>query len=133
MSGEITAQITAFYAALIGLLLIFLSVKVIRQRLNKKIGIGDNGDSDIARAIRVQANLVEYAPIALLLLFFCENSGMDPRLVHTFGIVLVIARIAHATGLSKSAGTSKARVVGTLGTFLTIFLLATFNIVGFFI
>lgn len=126
-------QITAFYASLLGLLLIFLSVRIIRQRLNKRIGIGDNGDSDIARAIRVQANLVEYAPIALLLLFFCETNGMDPRLVHTFGIVLVIARIAHATGLNKSAGTTKARVFGTLGTFLIMSILSIINIVGFIV
>jgi len=124
-------QITALYASLIGLLLIFLSVRIIRQRLKKQIGIGNNGDAEIARAIRVQANMVEYAPIALVLLFFCEINGLDARIVHTFGIVLVIARIAHATGLSKSAGTTHSRVLGTAATFLVILSLSIINIVGY--
>ncbi len=124
-------QITAFYASIIGLLLIYLSVRIISQRLNKRIGIGDNGDTDIARAIRVQANMVEYAPIALLLLFFCEINGTDARIIHGFGILLVVARFAHAVGLGKSAGTSRPRVLGTLGTFLVISILSIVNIVSF--
>jgi len=126
-------QITALYASLIGLLLIFLSIKVIRQRPSKQIGIGHNGDHEIRRAIRVHANLIEYAPIALLLLFICEMNGLDSRIVHTMGIALLIGRISHAIGLNASAGTSKARVVGTLLTFLVIFTLSIINIGSYFI
>lgn len=129
MSGHITA----LYASLIGLLLVFLSFRIATNRKNKQIGIGTSGDNDLQRMIRSQANLVEYAPIALLLLFFCEIRGVDHLYIHVFGITLVVARILHAMGLSKSAGYSKSRFYGTLTTFLLIIFLAGINIVHYFI
>jgi len=82
--------------------------------------------------VRVQANLVEYAPIALLLLFFCETNGMDSRLVHTAGFALLLARIAHAYGLNKSIGVSMGRFWGTLVTWSLIVILALVNIGQYF-
>jgi len=128
-----SAPITALYASIIGLLLIYLSARVISQRLKKQIGIGDKGDPDMARAIRVQANLIEYAPIALILMFFCETNGLDGRFIHAAGMVLVIGRISHASGLGKSVGRSSARVLGTAATFLVIATLSITNIVRYFL
>ena len=48
-------QVTALYAGLLGLMLIFLSWRVVRLRRGEKVGMGDGGNKELARAIRVQA------------------------------------------------------------------------------
>lgn len=66
--------VTPLYAALLGLLLLGLSLVVVRLRRKHRVPTGDGGHADLARAIRVQANFVEYVPLTLLLLFMLEMS-----------------------------------------------------------
>ena len=106
--------ITPLYAGLCGLLLILLSFTVTRHRRNKQIGLGDAGDPQLARAIRVHANFVEYAPLALILLLFVELANYPGWLCHGLGLMLFLGRCFHAAGLSSSAGVSSGRRVGTL-------------------
>ena len=56
----------------------------------------------------------------MILLFLFEHAGADPIYIHAFGILLVISRIAHAQGLSKTAGRSIGRFYGAIGTVLAI-------------
>ena len=82
-------MITGLYAGLCGLLFIWLSWKVIVERRRSKVGLGDGGDPDLQRAIRVHANFIEYTPLALVLLALAEMSGAADPAVHGFGIALV--------------------------------------------
>lgn len=59
-------------------------------------------------------------PIALILLLILELNQTLPMLLHVFGIVLVIARVLHAIGLSKTPGTSPGRLFGAGLTLLVI-------------
>lgn len=129
MNGEITG----LYASLIGLLLVVLSLRVALYRKKNQIGIGTNGDTALDRRVRCQANLVEYAPIALLLLYLCEIRGVGHLYIHAFGILLVVARLLHAFGLNQSAGYTRARFFGTLTTFFLILFLSGINFVHYFI
>ena len=113
-------MITGLYAGLCGLLFIWLSWKVIVERRRSKVGLGDGGDPDLQRAIRVHANFIEYTPLALVLLALAEMSGAADPVVHGFGIALVAARVLHAQGLGATAGYSRGRYFGTLGTWLII-------------
>ncbi|MGA9341623.1 MAG: MAPEG family protein [Rhodanobacteraceae bacterium] len=117
-------HITGIYAALGALLLLVLAIRVTLHRRRLQIGIGDNGDDVLARCIRAHANSVEYLPIALLLLLLLEWNQTLPWLLHLFGIVLILSRIAHAFGLSRSAGASAGRAIGTLGTWTVIVVMA---------
>ena len=112
--------ITAVYAAISALLVVALSFRVIRLRLSTRTGIGDGGHQDLARRIRAHANAVEYLPLALLLLLLVEWNQTLPLIVHGFGIVLVLGRLLHAVGLSRSAGASPARFIGMLLTLLCL-------------
>jgi uncharacterized membrane protein YecN with MAPEG domain len=114
------AMYTGLYAGLCGLLFIWLSWKVIVERRRSKVGLGDGGDADLQRAIRVHANFIEYTPFALLLLLLAEMTAANALLVHGFGIALVLARVLHAQGLGSTAGYSRGRYFGTLGTWLII-------------
>ena len=113
-------QVSSIYIALSGILLIALAGLVVRGRWQHEVGIGDGGVKDMNLKIRAHANATEYLPIALLLLVALENTGASAGLVHTMGCVLVASRISHAVGLGRSAGTSKPRFIGTLGTWLMI-------------
>ena len=129
--GEIIGlNITAVYASLFGLLLIFLSSRVVRWRRELSVGLGDGGEESLLRAQRAQANFIEYVPIALLLLAVAESQGLTGWLLHTSGVILVLARLLHAWGLSKSSGRSFGRFWGTLLTWAVILALSLANIYG---
>ncbi len=112
--------ITALYAGLLGILLIILSVWVINMRRVHKVGLGDGGNPELQRAIRVHANFIEYVPLALILIAALESTRASAYGLHALGIVLVIARLAHAQGLGSSDKGSAGRAIGSGGTFIVI-------------
>lgn len=57
------------YAALLALIFVFLSVRTLRLRRTLQIGIGDGGNTEMLRAMRVHSNFSEYVPISLILIF----------------------------------------------------------------
>ncbi|NBQ91319.1 MAG: hypothetical protein EBS47_00130 [Betaproteobacteria bacterium] len=113
-------MITGIYAGLCGVLLVLLYLRISQRRLATKIGLGSGGDADLERRIRAHGNFIESVPIALLLLALFEQSGADPHHVHAFGILLVVSRLAHAQGLSATAGRSIGRFYGSIGTVLAV-------------
>jgi len=117
-------HVTGLYAALGALLVFALALRVMSLRHSRKVGLGTGGDESLARAIRAHANAVEYLPIALLLLLILELNQTRVWLLHVFGIVLIVARILHALGLSARSGYSFGRFVGTALTMLVILAMA---------
>ena len=108
------------YAALLGLLLIALSINVVlaRRRYHVRLGVGT--EEGMQQAVRVQANFSEYVPLAVILLIMAELSGLPTAAVHAAGILLVTSRVLHAWGLSHSPGRTFGRFYGTAGTWLVI-------------
>lgn len=114
-------SITLLYAGLAGLLLLALSFQVVGLRRKHRVGLGTGDQPALERAVRVHANFCEYVPIALLLLLVLELSTVvSDFLLHLLGAALIIGRLLHAQGLSRSAGTSKGRFIGTLLTWLML-------------
>ena len=117
----ITAPIaTAGYAALLGLLSVLLTIRVILHRAKHKIGAGDGGNAQLALDLRAHGNFIEQAPLALLLMLIYEAGGAPATLVHGLGVALVAARLASAWGLSQSQGRTKGREIGISLTLLVI-------------
>ncbi|MCC7258146.1 MAG: MAPEG family protein [Gammaproteobacteria bacterium] len=123
--------ITAFYAGLLGLLLVALSYRVAQRRIRFKVGVGAGDHPELERAIRVHGNFIEYVPFTLLLLALYEAGGGPGWVLHGTGIALVAARLAHAVGLTTSAGRTPGRFAGTLVTWLVIALLSLANMARF--
>jgi uncharacterized protein len=113
---------SALYVALIILMGVVLTFLVINQRRTKLIGIGDGGDKTMARLIRVHGNFTENAPSALALLILLPLVGAAGWVVHAVGLLFLAGRGLHASGLSKTPGTSFGRAGGMLMT-LTSFLI----------
>jgi uncharacterized membrane protein YecN with MAPEG domain len=112
------------YAALLGLLLIALSVNVVRARRRYRVRLGVGGEEGMEQAVRVQANFAEYVPLAVVLLIAAEVTGLPPTAVHVAGLVLLASRVLHAWGLGHSAGRTFGRFYGTAGTWLVVIALS---------
>jgi len=117
-------KISLLFAALLGLMLLVLLGRVSRLRHGRRIGFGDGGDPELARAIRVHANFVELVPFALLLLGLLELSGQPAAWLWAFGGALLVGRLLHAVGLSRSSGASFGRFYGTALTWVVILAMA---------
>jgi hypothetical protein len=112
------------YAGLLIIMSVVLQARVIMRRRATRIGIGDGNDRDLARAIRVHGNFVEAAPFALAALILLALIDTRPLLMHLFGLAVLGGRIAHAIGLSQSAGVSLGRMVGMILTTTALMLAA---------
>jgi uncharacterized membrane protein YecN with MAPEG domain len=111
--------ITSVIAAIFGVMLVFLSLRVGLLRSREKIWFLDGGNEALTRRIRAQGNFIEYVPLALLLVALVELGGGPGSLIWGLGAGLLAARVAHAVGVSRTA-TSPARSAGTLGTFAVL-------------
>ena len=118
--------ITAFYAALLAILFLILSFRVIGVRRGQKVEIGDGGDKELFRRTRVHANFAEYAPLALLLLALAESLKTPSLMLHAVGLALLVGRIIHAIGLSQTPHILPLRFGGMVMTFGAILAAAAF-------
>lgn len=105
------------------LLLIIISAHVGLGRRKYKISLGDDGNDDMQRRIRAQGNFVEYTPMAMIGLLAMAMLGGSAVLLHGLGVIYTASRILHflELGLGK---TSKGRLVGIIGTMLSLFSMA---------
>ena len=108
------------YAAVLGIGMIILSLRVIRIRRKAKIALGDQGEPVLERAIRVHGNFSEYVPLAIILLTFVEISGSSGWLVHGLCILLVAGRAVHAIGVSHTAENHRFRTFGMVTTLIVL-------------
>ncbi|HET8849934.1 MAG TPA: MAPEG family protein [Marinobacter sp.] len=117
--------VTAVFAAVTGLLLLVLSAHVVKYRLKYGKGIGVTDDRDFESAVRAHANLVEYAPLALVMLAIAELNGVPSQLIYWTGMALVVGRILHAFGMINGrGGPHKARMIGIVLTWFSILVAA---------
>jgi len=112
--------ITAFYAALLAVLFLVLSVRVIGWRRQARVEIGHGDNAQLLRRMRVHANFAEYVPFALLLMAFAESLTAPRPLIHLLGLVLVAGRLLHAYGLSQTPQILRYRVWGMTLTLIVI-------------
>lgn len=114
-----TLPITLATAATLGLMLIWLSARVISARVRNQALIGDEGSVDLLFAIRTHGNFTEYTPIFLILLGLLEMNQVDSRLLTTLAILFVVARLLHVLGMGQQANL-KLRQIGMVGSFASI-------------
>ena len=117
---------------LIGIIFLAVSIQVIKARRNSDVSLGDGGDEKLLRRMRAQANLVEYGPIGLLLLFFAESHGTLWWFILLAAVCLVIGRAFHAYSLGFTDLHRFTRFHGTLLTLISLLLLILINLVGIF-
>lgn len=112
--------ILPIYAALMAIFFVVLSIRTIRQRRKLKIGLGDFGNKDMQRTIRVHANFAEYVPLGLLMIYLVEQSGVYAWFVHLLCLGLLVGRLLHAYGVAQSKENFTFRVAGMSLTFTVL-------------
>lgn len=116
--------ITAFYAGLGGLWLVYLALSVVRLRRRHRISLGDDGRSDLAHAIRAHGNAAETLPLALILLGLAELADAPALLLHLAGLTLIVGRMAHAQFFLRKPRQMMLRVGGMVATVSVVTALA---------
>ena len=115
--------VTALAAALCGLLLLFLAMRVSQLRMRHQVALGDGGKSELIRAIRAHANTCEQAPIFLLQCACYEIYFGAGWTLILLAAAFLLARLLLAWGLS-TATLSPPRRIGAGLTYLTQLLLS---------
>ena len=118
------------YAAILVLIYVFLSARVIRMRGSARINLGHGNNPAMERRIRVHANFAEYVPLALLLLAFMEMQAHSRYILHILCVVLLAARIVHAIGVTPVEEKLPLRVAGAASTFFVLVVSALFLLVN---
>jgi uncharacterized membrane protein YecN with MAPEG domain len=113
-------QITAFYASLLAVLFLYLSVRVIGGRREQRVELGHGESGELLRRMRVHANFAEYVPFTLLLMGLAESMAPPRIILHMVGITLVAGRLLHAYGLSQTPQILRYRVWGMTLTFVAL-------------
>jgi len=123
-------SITPLYAAPLALLFLILSLRVIGRRRTLQVGLGDGGDADLQRRIRVAANCAEYVPLGLILLLLTELQAAPHWLLHLIGAALLAGRALHAYGVSHAPENYRYRTTGMVFTIaaLVMAMSATFTL-----
>lgn len=111
-----TFHVTALYASLVALGVIILANIVSARRGRAGISILHGDDTGLALAIRRHGNLIENAPLMLILMGLCEASGLAAPWLHAMGILFLAARMAHVAGLSADKLMASLRLAGGIGT-----------------
>jgi len=120
-------SILPFYAALLGLLYVYLSLATVSRRKKVLVALGDGGDKLLQKKVRAHGNFQEYVPIALILIALFEYLGAFDWLIHLLAMALLIGRLFHAFGVSMEHEKLIYRVSGMGLTFLSI-LISSFGI-----
>ncbi len=113
-----SAHAAALWVGLHLILLLLLSVLVVRQRRAHGVVLGDNDIPELTRAVRAFGNATEYVPGGLIAIAVLALAGAPPMVVHITGLILLVGRVAHAIGLSRSGGSSVLRSAGVTLTWL---------------
>ena len=95
-------------AGLLGLLVVVLTVNVGLMRGRKKIYLGDGGDPEMLAAIRAHANLIEFAPLCLLLIYMASDF---------YGFWMIGRPVARAAARPRAACRRHARLSSRIGRF----------------
>lgn len=124
MPAPVTAPVSAIYAALLALLIVALASRIPLLRRRHRVGIGSGGNEQLALAVRVHGNAVEYIPVFLVLLLLAEIGGLAAWALHAAGSLFFLARVLHAFGLGRSPAMSFGRFWGTAASWTIIVVLA---------
>ncbi len=117
--------ITLATASTLGIMLIWLSARVIASRVKNQALIGDQGNEELLFAIRTQANFSEYTPLFLILLGLLEFHHANPTALKVFAGLFIVSRLAHVLGMGVGANL-RLRQLGMVGTF-TVLLAASIH------
>ena len=110
--------ISSVTAGLVLILQIVLAFVVSGTRGKLNTWIGDGGHEVLQRTARRHANLAENAGIFVAGFTMLELSRLSSVVLIALCSAFVVARLAHAIGLSRTHTSNAFRLIGGVGTYL---------------
>jgi uncharacterized protein len=123
-----SVSITALYGAILGLIVITLAVNVTVHRVKLRVPLGDGGNAEMRRMIRLHGNAAEYIPLAIALMLIYELNGGADLGLHIVGIALIAGRVIQTWGMWATDTTTRERQIGQSLTWLSVAALAVLNL-----
>jgi uncharacterized membrane protein YecN with MAPEG domain len=120
--------ITAIYAGILALVILALGINVTVHRVKLKVPLGDGGNAQMLRMIRLHANAIEYIPLALLLMTIYEINGGWHAALHVIGIALIAGRLIQTAGMWSTEMPGIGRRIGQALTWASLAALALLNL-----
>ena len=121
-------EITLTFTTILAIFMIILAVRVLDLRgspvtksfhkPNREID-----PNDLERAIRGHGNLIEYAPLFLMLMLTLELSDASVTLLYIAGIIFSLGRLMHGIAFSFMRKNVFLRIGGMSLTFIGFFIL----------
>ena len=96
-------SITALYAGILALIVVALAINVTVHRVKLRVPLGDGGNPQMLRMIRLHGNAAEYIPLALVLMAIYEINGGWHTALHIVGIALIAGRVLQTWGMWANA------------------------------
>ena len=116
-------EVTIIFATILSSFMILLSIRVLDLRgspvtkfLHKSNRVVD--DKTLQRSIRGHGNLVEYAPLFLILMLVLELSGAPQMQLYFSGIIFTLGRLMHGIAFSFMKQNMFLRIGGMTFTFV---------------
>ena len=114
-------MLTLFYASSLTILALILSFLTGRQRFKTETNLGLGDDFGMLQITRAHGNLIENALFFLILMFLLETVGeVSSVSLMVLGDIFLLARIAHAYGITRPKAKSIFRMLGTLGSIIVL-------------
>lgn len=120
-------NMVALVTAVLGLIFVYLSIQVIKLRNSEHISIGDGNNETLLRAMRAQANFVEFSSIFLILYIYADLYEASLLLINIIGPIFVIGRLLHIYSIRvREVKEQKInfRVIAIASNFICIILLS---------
>jgi uncharacterized membrane protein YecN with MAPEG domain len=93
--------VTLIIAAALGLINLWLAVRVSQIRMSHRISLGHGDVPAMEARVRSHANFNEYVPVALILMLLIEMNVGAERGLWLLGALLVVARVIHPFGMDR--------------------------------
>jgi|TARA_B000000557_G_scaffold235187_1_gene210778 hypothetical protein len=114
-------MLTLFYASSLTILALILSFLTGRQRFKTETNLGLGDDFGMLQITRAHGNLIENALFFLILMFLLETVAEVPSVsLMILGDIFLLARIAHAYGITRPEAKSIFRMLGTVGSIIIL-------------
>ena len=114
-------MLTLFYASSLTILALVLSFLTGRQRFKTETNLGLGDDFGMLQITRAHGNLIENALFFLILMFLLETvAEVSSVSLMVLGDIFLLARIAHAYGITRPEAKSIFRMLGTLGSIIIL-------------
>ena len=127
-------DITLTYSIILITFMLILAFRIIDLRgspVTKFLHSEDRvvDEDTLYRAVRGHGNLIEYAPLFLILMLIAELNGLASTYLHSSGIIFTIGRLMHGIVFSFMKPNMILRVGGMVLTFTGFIILITSSLI----